>query len=345
MRQHKLSKYNNTADDDIGKHIIVGLCQHELLPEERGLLSTLRPIGIVLFKRNIAPDGDWPQKLKNLIFEAKECTKRSRFFVSIDHEGGRVHRMRQPITHFAPASEWGENAFNVGRTMGQELRELGINLNFAPVLDTLTEPKNTVIGNRAISSDPLCVAQKACQFIEGLEGQAVLACGKHFPGHGGTIKDSHLELPIRDITKEELKNTELIPFVALIEKNIHMLMTAHVFYPEIDNNYPGTLSSTILNEILRHELNYANVIISDALEMNALSNISTRDIVVQAFKSSIDILLIAEPKSRIPLEYAKEIITETQKAIEQGLITKATLIESKHRIDNVFEYLESLSSH
>ena len=190
--------------------------------------------------------------------------------VAIDHEGGRVLRLGEPFTQFPPAAVVGRTrnpdlAYRVGHAMGVELASVGIDLSFAPVLDVHSNPANPVIGDRAFGSDPALVSEMGIALMRGLHDGGVLSCGKHFPGHGDTEKDSHLELPVVRRSRAELEQTELVPFRAAIAAGVPMLMSAHVLYPALDPEHPATLSRAILTDLLRGELHFDGVVASDDL--------------------------------------------------------------------------------
>ena len=210
--------------------------------------------GIILFDRNIESPG----QLKGLTGQVQSLSPDGCLIISIDQEGGRFQRLRPP--HFAalpPACEVGiRSALDLGRKMGQELAALGINVDFAPVLDVNTNPDNPIIGERSFGSDPQLVAEVGRLFVKGLQEKGVLACGKHFPGHGDTDQDSHLTLPVVDHPMERLQEVELVPFRELIGAGLRCLMTAHVLYPALDSEHPATFSSRTLIGLLRKELGF-----------------------------------------------------------------------------------------
>jgi beta-N-acetylhexosaminidase len=226
--------------------------------------------GVILFKRNI----ESKEQLSELNREIQSLRKGNPPFISVDHEGGRVFRLPPPFTQIPSARQIGrENkAYETGRLMGKELREVGFNLNYTPVLDVDTNPDNPIIGDRSFSSEPQEVSRNALDLIRGLREEGVIPCGKHFPGHGDTSLDSHLQLPVVDSPLSRLEKIELVPFQSAIADGIEMLMTAHVLYPRVDSEYPATLSREILTGILRERLGYEGVVISDDLLMKAVSD-------------------------------------------------------------------------
>lgn len=323
----------------LGSHFIVGLEGVSLSEKEKDLLSELNPAGIILFAKNIALDSpQWREKLSNLINEAKHFSKQKHFFISIDHEGGRVHRFGKLTSHFPAASTWKHKSKSVGDIMGKELVALGINLNFAPVLDVFSDSANKVIGDRAFSSSPDDISQFAIEFTQAMESHGVMSCAKHFPGHGATIADSHYELPYLDAPIELLNERELLPFQKYFIEFPHLVMSAHVLYKALDAQNPATLSDIILNKLLRNQLGFTGAVISDDLEMQALGNYSLEEKAVKALKAGVDILLEAYPKQSLALEQAKLMAIGTLKALESNVLDESILDISLKRINNLREH-------
>jgi beta-N-acetylhexosaminidase len=281
----------------VGSHFMIGLQPSAVLTEhDRMLLSELRPAGVILFKSNFCHDlayDDWLQSHARLIADIRAATGRERMLIAIDHEGGRVCRTPLPITRFSYAARWAGQAGAVGRAMGVELASLGINLSFAPVLDIHTNPKNPVIGARAFGTTAEKVVAAALPFMAALQSEKVLACGKHFPGHGDTAIDSHVGLPLQTLGLEELRARELKPFAAAIAAGISMIMTSHILYPFVDPDAPVTLSRHFLTEILREELGFQGVAISDDIGMGAMKGVfDSPQSGVGLIQSGCDILMV-----------------------------------------------------
>jgi beta-N-acetylhexosaminidase len=197
-------RFDPTHDPaSVGHHFVVGLQKSPVLTDhDKRLLNRLRPAGIVLFRDNFdhdLPYGEWLALHARQLAQARQCIERESILVAIDHEGGSVIRTPAPVTRFAAAAQWSDQAAAVGRVMGRELQSLGINVDFAPVADIHLNPDNPVIGERALGTTPEAVEHAACQFLGGLEGAGVMGCAKHFPGHGATQSDSHHELPALDV--------------------------------------------------------------------------------------------------------------------------------------------------
>jgi beta-N-acetylhexosaminidase len=266
-----------TAADlgSVGDHFMIGLKPSVVLdPRDRALLSDLRPAGVVLFKSNFLQDAPYEQWLAahtQLIADVRAAVGRERLLIAIDHEGGRVCRTPAPITRFSYAARWAGQAAAVGQVMGAELASLGINVDFAPVLDIHSNPANPVIGLRAFGTTAEAVIPAGLELMQALQSQGVLPCGKHFPGHGDTSQDSHRELPVLLQDLAALRARELLPFVAAIRAGIPMLMTSHILLPQIDAHDPVTLSPRFNQQLLRDELGFDGVIVTDDIGMHAVS--------------------------------------------------------------------------
>ncbi len=224
--------------------------------------------------------------------------------VSVDQEGGRVQRLKSPLTiwpDMASVAAAGDvqRTRAVGQGVGGELAALGIGWNLAPVLDVHTNPKNPVIGNRSFGSRPEDATDHALAFWRGLRDVGVLACGKHYPGHGDTHTDSHLELPTVDQPDERLRMVELAPFAAAARAGIEAMMTAHVLYPAWDAKLPATLSRRIAHDILRSELGFQGMLVSDDLGMRAVADHHpVEELVVESLLAGVDHFLVREPEER-----------------------------------------------
>jgi len=229
--------------------------------------------GVILFARNVAE----PEQVAELAYEAARLVPDLPLWVSIDQEGGRVARLKAPFTEWPPMATLGRSGDvrlveRFGRALAAELRAVGVTLDYAPVLDVHTNARNPVIGDRALSHKAEDVARFGSALIKTLQGEGIAACGKHFPGHGDTSTDSHLELPIVEHPPERLREVEFLPFRAAVAAGVATIMTAHVLVPALDEKRPATLSRRIVSGLLREELGYGGVILSDDLEMKAVAN-------------------------------------------------------------------------
>ena len=229
--------------------------------------------GVILFARNI----DEPGQVAELCYEAARLTPDLPLWVSVDQEGGRVARLKAPFTEWPPMAALGRSgdvrlAERFARALAAELRAVGVTLDYTPVLDVLTNSRNPVIGDRALAGQAEEVARFGAAIIRTLQSEGIAACGKHFPGHGDTSTDSHLELPLVEHPPDRLRQVEFVPFRAAVEAGVATIMTAHVLVPSLDEKRPATLSRRIVYELLRDELGYEGVILSDDLEMKAIAN-------------------------------------------------------------------------
>lgn len=256
-----------------------------------------------------------------------------RAFIATDQEGGRVARLTNGATHFISNMALGatgnyKNSYNVGLIMGKELLSYGINTDFAPVLDVNNNYLNPVIGVRSYSDNPIEVALYGTNMIKGLKEANVLAASKHFPGHGNTSVDSHYGLPMIETTYEELLQMELAPFISAINAGIDSIMTTHIIFSKIDNKYPATLSQEILQNILREKLGFEGLIITDSMEMNAITKYfgSYDETSVKAVLAGADILTYTG------LTNAKKAYQGLYNAVIDGVINTERIDESVRRI-------------
>jgi beta-N-acetylhexosaminidase len=243
--------------------------------------------------------------------------------VAVDQEGGLVQRVRAPATVWPamrafdrlgePAEAMAER---VGYAMGIELAALGFDIDFAPVLDVHTNPANPVIGDRAFATEPELAARRALAFARGLDRAGVLACGKHFPGHGDTSTDSHLELPRIDHAWERLERVELVPFARAAAARLPMIMTAHVVFaaldPSADPACPATLSAAAITGLLRGKLGFAGVVVSDDLDMKAIRDPAAA--AVAAIRAGCDALLLCKDEAH-QVAAAEALIREAERDV------------------------------
>jgi beta-N-acetylhexosaminidase len=267
----------------------------------RARLAASEVGGVILFRPNIV---DLPQVAALVATLRSAAPTEAPALISIDQEGGLVQRVRAPATVWPPMLAVGAagdpaRTTAVGRALGEELAALGIGWDFAPVLDVHTNPANPVIGNRAFGSSPEAVAGQALAFWRGLRAAGLVGCGKHFPGHGDTRTDSHFDLPVVDHDLNRLRRIEIAPFAAAAREGMEAFMTAHVLYPALDPERPATLSRRIATELLRGELGFAGVLVSDDLGMKAVADrYSIEELAVGAIEAGVDHLLIREPVAR-----------------------------------------------
>jgi beta-N-acetylhexosaminidase len=316
-----------TLPEAIGRLLFVGIPGPALDDATRRTLERLSAGGVVLFRRNIGT----PAEVAALTAAVHALP--SQPLIAIDHEGGRVLRLGEPFTPFPAAARIGATrdptiAHEVGRAMAQELATVGIDLNFAPVLDVHSNPANPVIGDRSFGSDPALVRDMGIALMRGLLDGDVVPCGKHFPGHGDTEKDSHLELPVVRRSRRELEETELVPFRAAIAAGMPMLMSAHVLYPALDAEHPATLSAKILTDLLRGELGFDGVIASDDLHMQAIgAQRSIGEAAVMTLAAGADVLLVCQE-----LDKAVLVAEAIERALRGGALSSQRVHVAAERV-------------
>ena len=346
-------KLNNlTLEEKIGQMLIVTDNSTTMTDELLNNLYEVKPGGFILFQDNFE---SYEQTIK-LIDDIND-TSTIPMFISVDQEGGRVQRIKSlsdsevtiiPPMHQLGLTEDTELAYEVGRVIGEELRALHINMDFAPVLDIYSNSENTVIGDRSFGSTSELVSKMAISLSEGLTSTGVISVYKHFPGHGDTFEDSHNTLPIITKTKEELLELELIPFIDAIKQNAECIMVGHLAVPSITGNHtPATLSREIVTELLKEELGFQGVVITDGLNMGALTDgYSEEEIYIGAINAGVDILLMPEFDNET-IEIIKSAISNNQIKIEEIDDSVKKILELKYDylfIENTYtkEYLGSL---
>jgi beta-N-acetylhexosaminidase len=277
-----------------GQLLFAGFEGSEAPPDLLELVRAGRLGGVVLFARNV----ESPAQLRSLVTTLHAAAPAHLpLTVSIDQEGGRVQRLRAPWTEWPPMRQLGERDVAeqtraLGSALGRELADLGIDLDFAPVVDVDTNPDNPVIGDRSFGRTPEAAARHGVALIQGLQSAGVAACAKHFPGHGDTHLDSHHALPRVDHDLERLQRVELPPFRVAAEAGVASMMTAHVVVSRLDSARPATLSPAVL-EVLRHGLGYDGLVFGDDLEMAAVSDHFTPPEAVRgALEAGCDALLV-----------------------------------------------------
>jgi beta-N-acetylhexosaminidase len=280
-----------------GQILIGGFYGTELPASFAKALARKERGGAILFKRNL-DGGDLSQVARLNANLRDACAPDLPPLIGVDQEGGRVARLSSPVLAIPPMRALAEAGrvdlvHRAARALAAELRALGFTMNFAPVLDVNTCEENPVIGDRSFGSDPRVVMRFGVAYVRGLQDGGILACGKHFPGHGDTSKDSHHELPVVHHERARLEQVELLPFRAAAGAGIAAFMTAHVVYEALDAGVPATMSRAINASLLRAEIGFEGALISDDLEMKAIAlRYSIEDAAVEAVWAGCDALLI-----------------------------------------------------
>lgn len=317
----------------LGQHMLIGVSGLTLTNDEKKFIVENNISGVTLFSRNCAE----PKQIRDLCAELQnlrhQLPDKTPLYIAIDMEGGRVARLKSPFTQWPPLKKLGDLdsptvSFQFSYLMGQELKAVGINLDFAPCIDIFTNPKNTVIGDRSVSTDPEMVAKHGSALIRGYMKSDVIPCGKHYPGHGDTIVDSHDDLPIEKSDLARLLSVELVPFKKCFKSRLDLIMTGHIHFPNVDPEWPVTLSEIFMKKILREELRYRGLIITDDLDMKALANHYDQKVLpVRALQAGADLILYCnEPDS------PARALADLEEAVNDGRLKKADLENTYSKI-------------
>lgn len=324
--------------ENYGQLIITGIKGTSLSPEEVAFIRDEKLGGIILFDYNF----EAPAQLAELVNSIQKLRDEYPLFISVDHEGGRVMRFKKHFTQFPSmlslaSLDSPKLVFEAHQVMAKELAACGVNLSFAPVCDILTNPDNKAIGDRAYGYDAETVEKYISAAIRGLQTSGLLSCAKHFPGHGGTTQDSHFELPLLKTSKEELKSREMIPFIKASKSRVEFMMMAHLLVDALDDKLPTSLSPKAY-EFLRQETKFTKVVITDDMEMKAISDkYTTEDAALMALNAGTDMLLYRH------MEEAKKALLAIREAAKKRTIKKELLLEKLNRVEkckkeNLAEY-------
>ena len=284
----------------VGQLAIVGFDGHAIPDDVKSLARDFDLGGVIFFARNV----ESPEQVADLSRESQALASEIPLWVSVDQEGGRVARLKRPFTEWPPMITLGRAgapasdalAERFANALAAELHAVGISLDYTPVLDIHTNPKNPVIGDRALAERAEDVARIGSIIIRTLQAAGIAACGKHFPGHGDTGTDSHHELPLIEHPPDRLDAVELVPFKAAIAAGVASIMTAHILIPALDEERPATLSPVIVDGLLKQKLGYTGLVVSDDLEMKAISGrYGHGEATVRAIAAGCDAVLLCAP--------------------------------------------------
>ena len=322
-----------TTRTKIGQQIIMGLKGPKLEKDEADFIVKNNIGGVIFFKRNV----ESPEQIRELVSEVQSLRSRmadkAPLFVSIDMEGGRVHRLKAPFTQWPALAAVGKIdstsvAFRFAQAMGEELRAVGINLDFAPSLDIYSNPANTVIGDRSLATTAEPVARMGSALVRGYIKAGVIPCAKHFPGHGNTLIDSHVDLPVENKSLEELEALEIEPFKKAFRARLDFVMAAWIKFPKIDPDWPAGLSEIMLKKVLRERFKYRGMIMTDDLDMKALTlNYDKATIAVRAVTAGCNVLLYCNEPDSPPTA-----IDALEKAVVDGKVPLATIEENQRLV-------------
>ena len=288
---------NMSIEEKIAQMLIIEYDSDYVDDNLKSFLNSTPPGGFILMKENITTFD----KTRQFVSDLKE-NSRVPLIISIDEEGGSVQRLKYlmdlkvsdiPFMYNVGLTNYYDLAYNIGKIIAEEVRTIGVNVDFAPVIDIYSNPNNTVIGKRSFGSDAEIVSNMSVRFTKGLEDNGVIGVYKHFPGHGDTDIDSHENLPIINKSLDDLKAFELVPFKSAVKAGAKMIMVGHIAIPEVTHdNTPASLSKEVI-DILKNDLNYNGLIVTDALNMGAISdNYSNEEAYIKAIEAGNDLLLI-----------------------------------------------------
>lgn len=319
-----------SLEEKVGQMIFAGIKGKVITNETKKIISTDQVGGIILFKDNLK-NSHQSVTLLNALKE-ENIKNKVPLFLGVDEEGGRISRLPE-LTKLPTNEDQGKRndaslSYDIGKLLGKELSAFGFNLDFAPVLDINSNPDNPIIGDRSFGNDAELVSELGLQMMKGIQSEQVISVVKHFPGHGDTAVDSHKELPIIQKGLKDLHALELIPFTRAVEHGAEVIMVAHILLPKIDTTYPASISEEIITDVLRGQLGYKGIIITDDMTMKAiLNNFEISEAAVSAVKAGNDIVLVAHDYAKV--KKAKDAILQ---AVESGEITEQRIDESVKRI-------------
>lgn len=318
-----------TLKEKIGQMFMVGFAGTGPTKAVLKLIKEFHLGGVILFTRNLKS----PAQTAKLCNALQAQSQKMPLLISIDQEGGRVSRLPKGFTIFPggaklAACQSPPLVYRVAEATAKELRAVGINMNLAPVLDVNTNPANPIIGDRAFGASATLVSTLGLTMIAGFQDNNVIACGKHFPGHGDTGVDSHKELPRVAQGLQRIREVELRPFAHTIQNGLASIMTAHVLYPELDPDEPATLSKRIITGLLRDGMGFKGVVVTDDLEMAAISDLhGPGEAAVKAIEAGVDLILICHDEDK-----QFEAMDAVARAVKKKRISEARLDQSLLRL-------------
>ena len=275
-----------------GQRLMLGFDGIELNDDLRYIISQIKACGIILFKRNIKTPKQVAELCSKCQKYAEEC-KLPPLIIAVDQEGGTVARLKEPFTIFKgnPFIESVDDAKNFASITADELKEVGINMNFAPVLDVIPDGVDSIMKARAFKGDAQQVSKLGIKVILGLQKKKVMAVAKHFPGIGRTIKDSHFHLPVLNYDLKTLEQSDITPFKDAIVCDVTGIMLSHISYPKLDNKWQASLSPAIAKDLLRNQIGFNGLVMTDDLDMKAIKH-DMKTCIRQILRSDIDLALI-----------------------------------------------------
>jgi beta-N-acetylhexosaminidase len=314
--------------DNFGQFVITGIKGTTLTPEETEFIREEKPGGVILFSQNFED----PSQLAELVNSIQKLRDEYPLFISVDQEGGRIMRFRTHFTQFPSMLDLARMdspklVFEVHQVMAKELSACGINMSYSPTCDILTNPENKVVGDRAYGTDAETVEKYISAAIRGLQTNGVLSCAKHFPGHGDTSKDSHFDLPVVKTSVQQLRNRELVPFIKASKSRVEFMMMAHLLVDAIDDKLPTSLSAKAY-DFLRQETKFSKIVVTDDMEMKAISDrYTTEEAALMAISAGADMLIYRT------MESAAKAVNVVREHSKKRLLKKELLVEKQTRIE------------
>lgn len=321
-----------TLEEKVGQLVVVGVDAYNNDEHSKLLMEKYHVGGFILFKKNIQ-DSNQLMKLINSLKQTNAAVSRVPLFMSVDEEGGRVSRLPAELKKFPSNRIIGKKndinlSYGIGGILGEELRAFGFNMDFAPVLDINSNPKNPVIGDRAFGTTPEVVSRLGIQTMKGIQSQKVISVVKHFPGHGDTSVDSHVGLPRVNHGLDRLESFELVPFKEAIENGADTVMVAHILLPKLDEKNPASFSKAVISDLLRNTLGYNGVVITDDFTMGAITeNYDMGLAAVKSIQAGGDIVLVCHG-----FEKQETVLKALLQAARTGQISTERLDESVYRV-------------
>lgn len=321
-----------SIEEKIGQMLMFGFEDTQVNDETRKLIDDYHVGGVILFKKNITGSQQLLD-LNNQIKEINSGHNNTPIFISVDEEGGLISRMPPEIINLPDSKDIGDShrseiAYQVGEAIGERVSSFGFNMTMAPVLDINSNPANPVIGKRAFGDNKEIVSEMGIEEMKGIQSQNIIPVVKHFPGHGDTDVDSHLGLPVVNHGLGKLRQMELVPFQNAVNQQADMTMVAHLLLPEIDSKYPSSLSKNVITNILREELKFNGVVITDDMTMGAIiENYDIGEASIKAVQAGNDIVLVAHG-----YENKVKVVNSLINAVKDGTISEARIDESIERI-------------
>jgi beta-N-acetylhexosaminidase len=318
-----------------GRFAVVGFTGPSVPDDLRRMAAEFDLGGVIYFPRNFVE----PRQVAELSREVRALARDWPLWITIDQEGGRIARFRAPFTEWPPARTLGRSQDDglvrrFGAALAAELAAVGINLDYAPVLDVHTNPANPVIGDRALADEAELVGRLGAVLIGALQGAGIAACGKHFPGHGDTSHDSHETVPVIEHDRRRLEALEFVPFRHAIAAGVATIMSAHVLVPDIDPDRVATLSPRIVQKLLKDTLKFPGVVFSDDMGMKGVSERgSLAEITVDAIDAGCDAVLLCNSTVDAQVSAIEGIIT----AAEQGRLRPKRIDDAMARQRRVKE--------